>query len=215
MSWLRDLFSSNSRKPRAKDVAIDNDMIYPWVRLNCEVGEQETLLTMDLVEAPLFGDLFLLYVLDKGNEFEVLQRVQFTPELNLEEFHARAVENFRKDIEFKVVEPQPHTRMVIVDGNQEAGVLCLPEFWPEQAAELGDDLYVAVPSKDVEIFTGRQDLVGYSNVDDGVERVSALEMRPSQRLGQKRFIYSATTAQWSVEEPHIQHWLQNGLPSPV
>lgn len=179
--------------------AINMAKVYPWVKpdLSEQTLEPSTPYTGDFITGKLMGDLFLLYVEDKGDSFSVLFNKDLPAGMSSEQFHAMSVKNLRRDIAFTLKEPAPGCSMIIAGGDHEAGALCLPELWVKWSAERKDDLVVAPLSKDVVLFAAAHDADAQ---DVMAQLIKRMDGKLERLLTKKRFLYTVKGAKWSVME---------------
>ena len=74
------------------------------------------------------------------------------------ELQNTAFENLCRDIQYRSVESKESGIYGIVAGRDfEAESLCIPGIWKEVSKQLNDDLLIAVPTKDIVLFTNASD----------------------------------------------------------
>jgi uncharacterized protein YtpQ (UPF0354 family) len=125
------------------------------------------------VEQPLVADLILFYGFDQPNYFTmVAHRDLARLSLDKRRLHSIAVANLRRTI------PQPELRqispgvfMLTCGGNFEATTLLLDDVWQQVSAMVSGDLVVAVPARDIVIFTGTDNHDGLALMRSKVSHV--------------------------------------------
>jgi hypothetical protein len=101
------------------------------------------------------GDLHLRYVFDDERFVQAvrgrdLQRLK----LDRKSMPALVVENYRKLYpDLSVIQPEPGMGSVIRGGQLEPTILLDADFWNEQEKRVGGPLIVAVPQRDMVVFT--------------------------------------------------------------
>jgi uncharacterized protein YtpQ (UPF0354 family) len=108
------------------------------------------------VEQPFVGDLILFYGFDQPSYFTMVAQRDLTRlALDKQRLHAVAVTNLRRTIpQPELHQISPGVFMLTCGGNFEATTLLLDEVWQQVTAKVSGDLVVAVPARDIVIFTG-------------------------------------------------------------
>lgn len=119
-----------------------------------------------LLRKAWLGDLFVVWVLDKPDSMSmVAQREIEDLGMTQEAIEAKAIENLRACCSELLVEPvedAPGLFQVWVGDSYEASRLLLHEPWGALAEKVPGDLVVAAPNREVVLFTGSDDGVGLS-----------------------------------------------------
>jgi hypothetical protein len=103
---------------------------------------------------PLAGDLLVSYAFDKGHQYESL-RVADAQALGLTVAERVAMSNLRREIEDDLRPAKLDTFNCLLIGNGfEATTLLLDDWWDAYAHELGCELRMVVPSRDLIGFIG-------------------------------------------------------------
>ena len=175
------------------------DKIYPWIkrRLNDSETENDRVLEIDLPEIEFFGDLVVLFVIDVGENFEVLQRSEVPENISDEELYEIACQNLARDVRFQVVQANYGGYGILADGDHEAGALCLGFIWDCCVDLIGEDLIVAVPAKDTVLITGKSQS---AQLEDMKKLASDILSNGNRTLTRHLFLYSIETKSFSVFE---------------
>lgn len=145
--------------------APSTDLIVPRVALSLPraVVPDITLAADDSpVEQMFVADLILFYAFDQPSCFTmVAQRDLARLSLDKQRLHSIAIANLRRML------PQPELHqialgvfMLTCGGNFEATTLLLDEVWCQVSAMVPGNLVVAVPARDLVIFTGAENQDG-------------------------------------------------------
>src|SRR5262245_45851977 len=147
------------------DEAPPSDLVVPRVVLSLPkavVPDIELSHDDSPIEQPFVADLVLFYAFDQPTCFTMVAQRDLTRlALNKHGLHDVALANLRRTI------PQPElheisTRvfMLACGGNFEATTLLLDEIWQQVSRMVQGDLVVAVPARDIVIFTGTENREG-------------------------------------------------------
>jgi hypothetical protein len=102
-------------------------------------------------------DLNYLYAIDKDYSYEIIQEDKLL-ELNIteEELHEIALTNFRQLLSTNLkAQGDKNGLMFMVNGNLEAGLVLIDEIWDQVENQIGEQIVIAVPSRDVIVATGK------------------------------------------------------------
>ena len=204
MSFLKKLFRPNPKSSTSTDkpeIKFEDfkQKIYPWIKVTVQDAESvppgEFMFKVDLMMKPWLGNLVIFYAVDEGQAFSLLQKNQVPPEMSVDELHRLAVENLSRDIEFQFRETNFGAYGFIAGGDHETGSLCLPEIWKWCAAEIGDDLIVAVPAKDIVMMVraSEEEKIGLLK-----RFVAELHATGERLLTKQLYRYDAESEQWSM-----------------
>jgi hypothetical protein len=123
---------------------------------------------------PLSGDLLVSYVEDRGNHLALLNGAQLRRmAITVDDLHARAVANLSALAEGRVTLRQTGAiNALFLDGNFEASLLLLDEFWDGAlAGYYSTPPVVAVPARDVIAFSEVGSSSGIAELRRVVDRV--------------------------------------------
>ena len=114
------------------------------------------------VEQPLVADLILFYGFDQPSHFMmVAQRDLARLSLDKQRLHSIAITNLRRTIpQLELHKISSGVFMLTCGGNFEATTLLLDEVWQQVSAMVSNELVVAVPARDIVIFTGADNYDG-------------------------------------------------------
>lgn len=131
------------------------ELIYPWVKE--ELADTHALNGKNISEkdtpvVAFSGDLKVIFVIKRGENYEVLKDNMLPPEASVEELFYTACENLVRDVEFVIGNTWYGAFGIIADGIHEASSLCFKHIWKMCAEKLDDDLVIMVPAKDTVLF---------------------------------------------------------------
>ena len=173
--------------------------IYPWIK-KAEPDDAEdtgTVIKMDLPEKRFLADLIILFVADKGDRFEVLQRSHLPEGMTVDELYAIAVQNLADNVSFQLTPTSFDGYGIVAGGDHEAGALCLDFLWEFCANHIGESLIVAVPAKDMVLMVGQSQTEALAQM----KQLSAQIIAGGERtLTEHLFLYDAVQKKFSVYE---------------
>jgi len=116
---------------------------------------------VSIVFSNICEDLNCLYAIDTGNSFEIIQDRHLKDwNISKEKLHLIAIENFRSLIVQKMTaKGDTNAIMFIVDGNLEAGLVLIDEIWLQLEDQIGEQVVITVPSRDVIMATGKSNRI--------------------------------------------------------
>jgi len=116
---------------------------------------------VSIVFSNICEDLNCLYAIDTGNSFEIIQHRHLKDwNISKEKLHLIAIENFRSLIVQKMTaKGDTNAIMFIVDGNLEAGLVLIDEIWLQLEDQIGEQVVITVPSRDVIMATGKSNRI--------------------------------------------------------
>lgn len=125
------------------------------------------------VERPLVADLILFYAFDEPTCFTmVAHRDLARLEVDAKCLHDIAIHNLRRDLPApEIHQISEGTFMLTCGGNFEATTLLLDEVWQQASDMVAGELVVAVPARDIVLFTGTENLEGLAFMRSKVSRV--------------------------------------------
>jgi len=173
--------------------------IYPWVKKSLsEPPDNETEIVLDVPEKALIADLFLLFVVDMGDVFHVLQQKDVPSHLTIDDLCALAVENLKNNITFRLAPAKFDGGYgLLAGGDHEAGALCLDDLWEDCAAHIGENLLVAVPSKDVVLMVGQSQ----ANALEEMKTIALEIIKDGDRaLTEHIFLYDVVRKKFTIYE---------------
>ena len=92
------------------------------------------------------------YIVDEGDSDRALRhRDLLATGLDETRIHEQAIANFARHVKAVGIRPRLHGSMMTVafDGDLEATLMLYPPLWAELSENMGDELVVAVPARDV------------------------------------------------------------------
>lgn len=106
---------------------------------------------------PICEDLMCMYAIDNDSSYELIQEDKLNElQINKDELHEIAMSNYRQLIS-KNMKAHGDTNgiMFTVNGNLEASLVLVDEIWDQLENQIGEEIVIAVPSRDVIIATGK------------------------------------------------------------
>jgi len=129
--------------------------IYPLIKVQAFVEQaKNSTIKADIPVIKFLADLVIVFVVDKGDIFEILQRNQIPPEISDDDLYQLSAENLSRDIEFSVQQAKYDVYGIIAGGNFEASSLCLRNVWEYISDKMGESLIVSAPARDIVLFVG-------------------------------------------------------------
>ncbi len=133
---------------------------------------------------PLKADYRILIALDTDESISVpsLKDLQIL-RMSETELLSLAVDNFRRKYSEKIsVEHGNGVHMVLLDGNYEASVLLLDEYWEEESGRLRDKIIAVAPARDVLLYAQESNTNAVSQIIQlAEENISTLSNAISDR----------------------------------
>ena len=148
---------------------------------------------------PLAGDLAVHYLVDMGDRFQYVTGTHMkSAGIDHRILHATAVNNLRTRAEGRVtLHASGSTSVLLFDGDFEASLILLDEYWDEYLVEHhGGDPVIAVPARDMLSFCSASCAEGVAELKDLVARV----WRGGDHLISKQ-LYRRRDRQWLPHEP--------------
>lgn len=98
----------------------------------------------------IFDSFVICFVQDCGDLYKMIAKTDLPQGVTTEQLYQKASENLLSKIKFECHETKiPGVRIITCGGNFEAEALLIPGLWKNLADQIGDDLLIAVPTKDV------------------------------------------------------------------
>lgn len=156
------------------DYVFEPEKIYPRLKKNWAKKPLETVTLMasysyfnneeessEYDNVPMFRvfDSYVIVIMqDVGSTYLCLSYDNIPAGTPAEQLQQKAFENLQRDITYRMVESkEPGVYGLAAGGDFEAESLCLPGIWEDCSDELQDDLLIAVPTKDLVLFTRASD----------------------------------------------------------
>lgn len=147
---------------------------------------------------PFVAPLVVSYVVDAGDSDRVfLQRDLLASGLDVSRLHEQALENLTRHVRAEGIRLRSYGSMMAVqfDGDMEATLMLYPTLWAQLCEEMGDELVVAVPARDVLAVSPLESLEGIGELHAVIQRVWPRDDHP---LTTELFQFSA--GEWRVWE---------------
>jgi len=172
--------------------------IYPWVK-STRVGSyiEYSQSEMDLPAFRCMGDLVIMFVIDRNDWFEGVQRSMLPHGMDDYELLSIASENLARDVRFQLLDLDWGAYGIYAGGNHEAGAICFPLLWKGCADTIGEDLVFAVPAKDIVMITG---VSNTGIIEQMIVRAHKIFFEGERPLTDKLFLYSRQTGDFMVYE---------------
>ncbi len=182
--------------------------IYPWIKVKFDLDDnQGTSESLDLdfanspVLRPWLGDLIVMYAVDQGDRFDILQNRQVPAEITLADIERIALENLARDVQFRFVETGFGGHGLLAGGDHETGALCWPGIWEWCAAQINDDLVVAAPAKDLLMMVPASDL---GKIGALIQFVEDFFVNGTRLLTKQLYHFDRSSLQWTIYQLHPQ-----------
>jgi uncharacterized protein YtpQ (UPF0354 family) len=188
-SYVRALLET-----RSEQQAIDRSRIVPVVKDRGWLAEtQRTLKARGMKDAPLpvfddlNDDLVVLYAEDTPNNIRYLTPDNFA-ELGLKkaQLRALAVGNLKKVVPEIKIKKGAVVSMITAGGDYEASLLLVDDLWTSGELAVDGEIVVAIPARDVLLFTGSRKPGGVARLR---QLVSEISEKASYRLTDRLFVY--------------------------
>lgn len=181
MSFLKKIFGKSASSQKTTNPEIETEKsfaeissrIFPYFKQFLPSEEATHPLPVDLgkidesktYEVPdlkivfrnICEDLNCLYAIDTGTSFKIVQEKHINEwGIDRERLHELAVENFRSLIVQRMTaKGDSNGIMFFVDGNLEAGLVLIDDIWQQLEDQIGEQIVITVPSRDVIMATGK------------------------------------------------------------
>ncbi|NUN70944.1 MAG: DUF1444 family protein [Bacteroidetes bacterium] len=155
------------------------DKLYPIIKVHFTDGPHDDMVDIIFTEedepihTEIAGDLFVYYGIDRGENFELLKRNDIPKSITDSTLLATSIANLDNilDGKIRISNTTFKTKMIICGYNWEASTILLDWIWDEQIDTLGDNLVVAIPSKDLLFFTLQSDKSGIESMKKEISNV--------------------------------------------
>lgn len=217
MSFLKKIFKKgNDKAPKKRPTGSFEDIstkIFPYFKqflppaavtypLPDDLSKTDKTKTYDVPEANIVfsnvcEDLNCLYAIDTEDVLEIIQGRHLGEwNINKDRLHTLALENFRSLIVQKMAtQGDANGIMFIVDGNLEAGLVLIDEIWTQLQEQIGEEVVITVPSRDVIMATGKSNR---TMIDKFKENSKQILLTGGHPLSKNLFIRK--DEQWSFFE---------------
>ncbi len=152
--------------PRIK--ALESDNAPTSVKSKHDGKEYHLDAEQRLVCEPFIDDLWLFYAIDRDLHFEFVQERHLNADgvIELPDLRDIAITNMIPEIEkqFGVHGTEEGFFAVTCGGNYEAALLLLPGLWQQIEDQLGSNLLVAIPNRDICFFVHDNDQDALNNM---------------------------------------------------
>lgn len=174
------------------------DRIYPWVKAKSagQGSESGVVVQVDIPTVPLVGDLFALFVVDRGDVVDIVQKSMIPEGMTAEELYEIARKNLVRDVKFNIVQNEESGYYgILAGGNYEACALCLDYVWEYFVNNIGENLVVAVPAKDMILIAGESNVNAIQAIK---ELTSEIYKSGENPLTNQMFSYDKATKKFAV-----------------
>ena len=146
---------------------------------------------------PFVGPLVISYIVDEGDSDRALRHRDLLA-IGLDEqteLHEQAIANLAGHVKTVGIRPRLHGSMMTVafDGDLEATLMLYPPLWAQLSENMGDELVVAVPARDVLAVSPLDSPEGIVELQAVVKRVWPRDDHP---LTTELFLFSE--GNWSI-----------------
>ena len=165
--------------------------VLPWLYAPVDEADDEA----TLVLRPFVGTLSVSYVVEQGDSTRALALAELAGGTTAQALHERALANLVDHVEATGIRLSGHGSIMAVtfDGDMEASLMLYPPLWARLQDEMGDQLAVAVPARDVLAVAPLDSAAGLSELGSVIERVWPRDDHP---LSSDIFVMS--DGAWSV-----------------
>lgn len=157
------------------DYVFAADKVYPRIKKNWAKKPLEAVTLMapennfydenrqpDFSDSPMFRiyDSYVIALIqDMGSTYLYLTYENIPENISMEQLEEKAFENLRRDVTYRMVESTKESGVygLVAGGDFEVEALCLPGIWEDCSRSLQGDLLIAVPTKDLVLFTKADD----------------------------------------------------------
>ena len=123
---------------------------------------------------PLNDELIVLYAEDTPNNIRYLSRADLEKAgVKVGEARALAVKNLHRMLPDIQQRAGDLIGMITADGNYEASLLLFDEIWSGGQIKVDGEIVVAVPSRDVVMFTGSRNAAGLAKLRELADQITA------------------------------------------
>jgi len=141
----------------------------------------------EVIYDDLNDQLIVVYAEDTPNTLRYLVPAQLAEiKLKKEDLRALAATNLQTILGKIEIRPSPLVSIVKADGNYEACLLAVPDFWNKGGFQVDGEIVVAIPSRDHLLLTGSKNADGLATMREVAARV--MQESP-QRLTDMLFVY--------------------------
>jgi uncharacterized protein YtpQ (UPF0354 family) len=146
-------------------------------------------------------DLNCLYAIDNEYGYEIIQEDKLADlQLSKDELHEIALSNFRQLISTNMkAHGDTNGIMFTVNGNLEAGLVLVDEIWEQLQNQIGEEVVIAVPSRDVIVATGKSNR---SMIDNFSQKAKTILEGGDHPLSKNWFVWR--NKKWELFEPIIK-----------
>lgn len=132
------------------------DKIYPWVKeslVDHQALNGKLISEKDTPLVSFVGDLMIVFVINRGEDrYEIVKDKMLPEGCDIEALYKQACENLVRDVKFVISHTWYGGFGIVADGYHEASALCFKHIWQLCTEKLGEDVVIAVPSKDMVLF---------------------------------------------------------------
>ncbi len=177
------------------------DSVYPYfkqVLLSGDDPEEVIDTSLEPIVRQICADLYCFYAVDSDLGYEIVQAPHLHElKITEQELHNAALENFKTLLSTDLtIEGDSDGYMFTVNGNLEAGLVLVDEFWQDLETDIGEGVVVAVPSRDVVVATGRSNR---SQIDRFTSAAKGILEEGDHPVSKNWFL--RTNGRWEVFEP--------------
>ena len=175
------------------------ESVIPWIKVavpdSSPDSPDDESVSGELVTRDFMGDLVITFAVDDGDYLTLLQRKDIPEGMGDDELFMFAKRNLAELVEFDLSGTSYGGYGILAGGDHEADALCLEFIWDAVAKQAGEDLVVAVPSRDCLFMAAKSD----------PEQVSAMGAiardiftQGEEALTRTLFLFHADTRDFSV-----------------
>jgi uncharacterized protein YtpQ (UPF0354 family) len=126
------------------------DALYPVVRHESFTQDNRS---MGLYAEPFVGDMVKVYAIDYPTYVAYVTKDHFDDGLTVDALHAAAAQNLSRKIDEMEFQQHGDIFLVVSDGFYESSLVVDAAIWTSFAEQLGDNIVMSVPARDLLMFT--------------------------------------------------------------
>jgi hypothetical protein len=145
--------------PYFKQLSVSNDSMQEILTDKLSEARQEVVYEapeVELVIKHICEDLNCLYAIDSGNNYEIIQQRHLNAwKINQSELEQIALDNLTTLTMTNLsVKGDTNGLMFVLNGSLEAAIVLMDQIWDQLEEQIGENVVIAVPSRDVLMATG-------------------------------------------------------------
>jgi uncharacterized protein YtpQ (UPF0354 family) len=178
------------------------DLIYPWIKvwIDEEIPDEE-IFRLPNDDFPVYqswlGDLAIFYVADMGDHYQMILKSDLPDGFTAENLHALGIKNLQENITYKIHEAEFGGYGLVCGADLEATSISLPGIWEDVGQFMGENIFVAIASRDLILFVCESEADKLANLKIFVYKYF---QEGEKLLSKNIFKYDIHNKEWSVVE---------------